>query len=76
MVAGLLVKDRQIHFDKMSIGEYGFIALVYDTEGNLIGLHSMKLEWGFSNSFNSPAFLREGVNVGLVLAAAAYVETI
>lgn len=32
----------QIHFDKMSIGEYGFIALVYDTEGNMIGLHSMK----------------------------------
>lgn len=28
--------------DKMSIGEYGFIALAYDTEGNMIGLHSMK----------------------------------
>ena len=27
---------------KMSIGEYGFIALVLDTEGNMIGLHSMK----------------------------------
>lgn len=26
---------------KMQIGEYGFIALVRDTEGNLIGLHSM-----------------------------------
>ena len=26
---------------KMSIGPHGFIALVYDTEGNLIGLHSM-----------------------------------
>jgi len=26
---------------KTSIGEYGFISLVYDTEGNLIGLHSM-----------------------------------
>ncbi|MEO7189635.1 MAG: VOC family protein [Vicinamibacterales bacterium] len=25
---------------KMSIGEYGFISLVYDTEGNMIGLHS------------------------------------
>jgi len=25
---------------KMSIGEYGFIALVEDTEGNAIGLHS------------------------------------
>lgn len=28
--------------DKFSIGEYGFIALVTDTEGNLIGLHSMR----------------------------------
>lgn len=28
--------------DKMSIGEYGFIALVHDTEGNMIGLHSMQ----------------------------------
>ncbi len=27
---------------KMSIGENGFISLVYDTEGNMIGLHSMK----------------------------------
>ena len=28
--------------DKFSIGDYGFIAFVYDTEGNLIGLHSRK----------------------------------
>ena len=28
--------------DKFSIGPHGFIALVTDTEGNLIGLHSMK----------------------------------
>lgn len=26
---------------KMPIGEHGFIALVQDTEGNMIGLHSM-----------------------------------
>jgi len=26
--------------EKFSIGQYGFIALVHDTEGNLIGLHS------------------------------------
>ena len=26
---------------KFSIGEYGFIAMVRDTEGNMIGLHSM-----------------------------------
>ena len=27
---------------KMSIGEYGFISLAIDSEGNLFGLHSMK----------------------------------
>jgi predicted enzyme related to lactoylglutathione lyase len=27
---------------KQDIGEYGFIALIEDTEGNMIGLHSMK----------------------------------
>jgi predicted enzyme related to lactoylglutathione lyase len=32
----------QIHREKMSIGEYGHIALVQDTEGNTIGLHSMQ----------------------------------
>jgi len=26
--------------DKFSIGQYGFIALVFDSEGNMIGLHS------------------------------------
>jgi len=26
----------------MSIGQYGFIVLVTDTEGNMIGLHSME----------------------------------
>lgn len=28
--------------EKMAIGEYGFIALVVDTEGNMIGLHSLQ----------------------------------
>ena len=32
----------KIHRAKMSIGQYGFISLVTDTEGNMIGLHSMK----------------------------------
>ena len=32
----------KIFKDKFSIGEYGFIALVTDTEGNMIGLHSMQ----------------------------------
>ncbi|MBB5017819.1 hypothetical protein HNQ59_001089 [Chitinivorax tropicus] len=27
---------------KMSIGQYGFVAMVIDTEGNMIGLHSMQ----------------------------------
>ncbi len=30
-----------IERSKMSIGEYGFISLVIDTEGNMFGLHSM-----------------------------------
>lgn len=32
----------QVHRSKMSIGEYGFISLVLDTEGNMLGLHSMQ----------------------------------
>ena len=28
--------------DKFSRGEYGFIGLAFDTEGNLIGLHSLQ----------------------------------
>ncbi|HEY0514134.1 MAG TPA: VOC family protein [Thermoanaerobaculia bacterium] len=32
----------KIQKEKMSIGEYGFISLVIDTEGNMIGLHSMQ----------------------------------
>jgi uncharacterized protein len=32
----------KIQKGKTSIGEYGYISLVYDTEGNMIGLHSMQ----------------------------------
>lgn len=32
----------RIQKPKQSIGQYGFIALVVDTEGNMIGLHSMR----------------------------------
>ena len=32
----------KIFKEKFSIGQYGVIALVTDTEGNMIGLHSMK----------------------------------
>lgn len=28
--------------EKFSIGQYGFVSLVYDTEGNMFGLHSLK----------------------------------
>ncbi|MCM2335999.1 MAG: VOC family protein [Pseudomonas sp.] len=31
----------RVHRDKMSIGQYGFCSLAFDTEGNLFGLHSM-----------------------------------
>lgn len=32
----------RIEKEKFSIGQYGFIALVFDTEDNLFGLHSMQ----------------------------------
>ena len=32
----------RVQKEKFSIGRYGFIALIYDTEGNMIGLHSMQ----------------------------------
>ncbi|MEB4591331.1 VOC family protein [Candidatus Thiothrix sp. Deng01] len=32
----------RIFKEKFPIGEHGHIALVFDTEGNMIGLHSMK----------------------------------
>jgi predicted enzyme related to lactoylglutathione lyase len=41
--ASRAVQNRgRIQKDKTSIGQYGFIALVFDTEGNIIGLHSME----------------------------------
>ncbi|MGZ8292545.1 MAG: VOC family protein [Telluria sp.] len=32
----------KVEKEKFSIGQYGFISLVTDTEGNMIGLHSMQ----------------------------------
>ena len=32
----------KIFKEKFSIGQYGFISLIHDTEGNMIGLHSRK----------------------------------
>ena len=32
----------KVEREKMSIGDYGFIALATDTEGNMFGLHSLQ----------------------------------
>jgi len=41
--AGRVVKaGGKIHKEKFSIGQFGFIALALDSEGNMIGLHSMQ----------------------------------
>ncbi len=32
----------KVYREKMSIGKYGFMAIIVDTEGNMIGLHSME----------------------------------
>jgi len=42
MAARAVQNGGRIQKEKKSIGEHGFIAHVLDTEGNLIGLHSMK----------------------------------
>lgn len=40
--AGRVVEaGGRLHKEKMSIGQYGHIALAWDTEGNMIGFHSM-----------------------------------
>jgi predicted enzyme related to lactoylglutathione lyase len=39
--ARVVAAGGQVMRSKFSIGEHGFCALVNDTEGNLIGLHSM-----------------------------------
>lgn len=38
----VLAAGGSVQQSKMSIGEYGFCSMVLDTEGNQIGLHSMK----------------------------------
>ena len=40
--ARAVARGGRVMREKMPIGEYGFIALVLDTEGNMIGLHSLK----------------------------------
>ncbi len=39
--ARAVASGGRIQKEKTSIGQYGHIALVIDTEGNMIGLHSM-----------------------------------
>ncbi len=39
--ARAVASGGRIQKEKTSIGQYGYIALVIDTEGNMIGLHSM-----------------------------------
>lgn len=38
----VLKSGGRLQKEKMSIGQYGFIALGIDTEGNMFGLHSME----------------------------------
>lgn len=41
--AGRVAKaGGKVQREKMSIGEYGFVALALDTEGNMFGLHSIQ----------------------------------
>ncbi len=42
MAARAVQNGGRIQNEKKSIGQYGFISLIFDTEQNLIGLHSMK----------------------------------
>lgn len=42
MAARAAASGGQIQRPKFAIGPYGFIALVSDSEGNLIGLHSLR----------------------------------
>jgi predicted enzyme related to lactoylglutathione lyase len=39
--AGQSGAGGQVYAAKKSIGQFGFISLLIDTEGNLIGVHSM-----------------------------------
>ena len=40
--ARIVPAGGKIQQEKMGIGEYGFMALAYDSEGNMFGLHSQK----------------------------------
>jgi predicted enzyme related to lactoylglutathione lyase len=38
----IVASGGRIKREKTPIGQYGFIALAFDTEGNVFGLHSMQ----------------------------------
>jgi predicted enzyme related to lactoylglutathione lyase len=38
----VVASGGKVHRPKMSIGQYGFITLAVDPDGNMFGLHSMK----------------------------------
>lgn len=40
--ARVVAAGGRLHRDKMSIGQYGYVVLALDTEGNMFGIHSMK----------------------------------
>lgn len=40
--ARIVPSGGKIEREKISIGEYGFIVLAYDSEGNMFGLHSLQ----------------------------------
>lgn len=42
VAARVVPAGGRVHRDKMSIGPYGFIALAFDPDGNMFGLHSME----------------------------------
>ena len=42
VVARVVQAGGSVFRDKFSIGQYGYIALINDTEGNMIGLHSLQ----------------------------------
>ena len=41
-VARAIKQGGSVFKDKFSIGQHGFIALIFDTEENMIGLHSLQ----------------------------------
>ncbi|MFZ2162401.1 MAG: VOC family protein [Sideroxyarcus sp.] len=40
--ARVVAAGGRVFKEKMSIGQYGHIALAFDTEGNMFGMHSLK----------------------------------